>query len=541
LLIRDIAYINNIALSTSPILHRPAEKGSIGDGMLISDFFEKGRRNHPGAIALVDDRDTLTYEGCHFAVNAAAIALGKMGIGAGSRVAILAGNAVATYVVLLAIWRMGGCSISLNTRATASENADMVVQSETQLVVVQRQYRELMDDVSRHLATPVNIATFGDAGVFEAVSVGSVSQACQGKPQPDDVAWIVFTGGTTGRSKGVMLTHRALVTMTLGMQAHLSLPVRPRYLLAAPMTHAAGTLIPAILGHGGCVRFLPAVDPQRIAAEIEANAVNVLFLPPTAIYMMLAMPNIRQFNYESLTHLIYAAAPMAEDKLVEAIDVFGPVLAQMYGQSEYPMIISYMGPEAHLSALEMAPQRLASAGQESMIAHVAVLDEEGNELADGEIGEISVRGPLLMKGYLGSSVGPTCAQGWLRTGDIGRRDNDGYIYLLDRSKDMIISGGFNVYSIEVENVLLGCDEVAQCAVIGVPDEKWGEAVKALVELKPGQSIAPEALIARCRDQLGSVKAPKTLEIWQELPRNGIGKIQKREIRERFWKGQARRV
>jgi acyl-CoA synthetase (AMP-forming)/AMP-acid ligase II len=244
------------------------------------------------------------------------------------------------------------------------------------------------------------------------------------------------------------------------------------------------------------------------------------------------------FDFSSLSHFVYAAAPMAEDKLIEAMRVFGPVMTQMYGQSEFPMMISYMSPQDHGDALAGPRERLSSCGRETMVAEIRITDATGREVLPGKVGELEVRGALAMVGYIGED---RPSSDWVKTGDIGRRDAEGFVYLLDRRKDMIITGGFNVYSIEVENVLLSHPAVAQCAVIGVPDTKWGESVKAIVQLKPNETADPAALIAFCKEAIGSIKAPKSLEIWPELPQNGLGKVVKRDIRARFWHGDARQI
>jgi acyl-CoA synthetase (AMP-forming)/AMP-acid ligase II len=220
-------------------------------------------------------------------------------------------------------------------------------------------------------------------------------------------------------------------------------------------------------------------------------------------------------------------------------------MAQSYGQAEAPMICTYMSPEQHIEALETnKAHRLASCGQPCLLTPVDIMDDDENILSAGERGEIVVRGTLVMAGYYKNKDATdevSTSNGWHRTGDIGVKDEDGFVYIVDRKKDMIISGGFNVYPSEIEQVVWGHDAVQDCAVIGVPDEKWGEAVKAIVELKPGQSASEEEIIALCKDELGSVKAPKSVEFWDELPRSPVGKVRKKDMRDKFWAGQDRQV
>ena len=504
--------------------------------MLISEFFAKGSRSYPDALAIADENNEFSYTEAYERIEQIAQQLSAIGVRRGSRVAIYSHNSASAYLTVLAIWRSGACYVSLNTRSTPAENAEMIVLAECNLLLCPESLCVSADAIAATAENAPLVVAFN--GVGELIGCPSAPPQNKMLSSGSDLAWIVFTGGTTGRPKGVKLSHNALVAMTLAMQAHFKLPKEPVYLVAAPMTHAAGTLIPAVMGLGGCARFMADAAPRAIATATMRYRTDLLFLPPTLVYMILALPDLNAFDFSSLSHLVYAAAPMAQDKLIEAMAIFGPVMTQMYGQSEFPMMIAYMGPDEHADALANAPHRLSSCGRETMIAEIKITDIDGNIVTNGSVGELEVRGPAAMVGYLGED---TEQSGWIRTGDIARRDADGFIYLLDRRKDMIITGGFNVYSIEVESVILAHPAVAQCAVIGVPDPKWGEAVKAVVELKPGCDADSDELTALCKQQLGSVKAPKSVEIWPELPRNALGKILKREIREQFWHGHARRI
>ena len=362
---------------------------------------------------------------------------------------------------------------------------------------------------------------------------------------PERKLMFLGSGGTTGLPKAITISDRQFCTMSLGFNAHMAEPGRPVYLMATPMTHAAGTVGFPTLAEGGTIVVHDGVRPPELLDSIERERVTRLFLPPTAIYALLAELRVRERDYSSLRHFLYAAAPMSADKLVEAIGVFGPVLAQCFGQSEAPMIATYMSPEEHAEALAdpAKRRRLASCGRASMVAAVAIMDERGELLGDGERGEIVLRGDLVMKEYYRNPEATAEVRrpgGWHGTGDVGYRDADGFHYIVDRKRDLIISGGFNVFPSEVERVIWSHEAVLDCAVVGAPDEKWGEAVTAVVELKDGATVAPEELIALCKAELGSVKAPKAVH-FRTLPRSSAGKVLKRELREEFWAGRARRV
>jgi acyl-CoA synthetase (AMP-forming)/AMP-acid ligase II len=267
-----------------------------------------------------------------------------------------------------------------------------------------------------------------------------------------------------------------------------------------------------------------------------------MFLPPTAVYMLLAEPTVRTADLSSLEYISYAGAPMSLDRLKEAIAVLGPVMNASFGQTEAPMCVTAMPPHEHLDTNgELAHP--GSCGRPNLLSIVEIMDDEGNILPPGERGEIVVRGPLVMQGYYKNpeATAEVSTFGWHHTGDIGVRDADGWFYVVDRKKDMIISGGFNVYPAEVEQALMADPQVQDCAVIGVPDEKWGEAVVAVVEPRAGQTIDVEALLAATRERLGPVKAPKSIEVIAQLPRSNAGKVQRSELRKARWAAAGRTI
>ncbi|MFG3702938.1 AMP-binding protein, partial [Micromonospora sp. NPDC047620] len=308
---------------------------------------------------------------------------------------------------------------------------------------------------------------------------------------------------------------------------------RPRYLALAPLTHSAGVLTFPILSLGGEVVIMPAPDIGEFLASIERHRITHAFLPPTVVYGVLDHPDLDSRDLGSLRCLWYGAAPMSPTRLEEALHRIGPVLGQLFGQTEAPNMIATLAPADHFRPDgSVATERLTSAGRPTPLTTVAIMDAAGTLLPRGERGEIVVRGPLVMDGYHENptATAEVSAFGWHHTGDIGYLDDAGFLFVVDRAKDMIITGGFNVYSAEVEQALSAHPAVKDSAVVGLPDAKWGERVTAAIELRAGHDTAGDDIIAFVKQRIGSVKAPKDIEIWNELPRSKVGKILKNEVR-----------
>ena len=356
------------------------------------------------------------------------------------------------------------------------------------------------------------------------------------------------TGGTTGAPKGVMQTHRATNLQTLILMATMPFRKPPVYLAVAPLTHATGYITYPIFAQGGTVVLQRAPKVSRILEAIPRHRINATFLPPTVIYGLLAEPGIEDVDFSSLDYFAYAASPMSPSRLREAIGVIGPVSLQLFGLTETLFPLTWLLPEEHfvdgvLGGEVVSDERLRTCGRTAPGVEMGVMSSDGTLLADGGVGELVCRTEMVMKGYYKNpeATAQANAHGWFHTGDLGYRDRDGYYYIVDRIKDMIITGGFNVYSTEVEAAVLTHPDVQECAVIGVPHEKWGEAIKAVVELKPGRTLDADALIAHCKAALGSVKAPKSVDFVEEIPRSPVGKVMKRDLRNRYWAGRDRQV
>jgi acyl-CoA synthetase (AMP-forming)/AMP-acid ligase II len=361
---------------------------------------------------------------------------------------------------------------------------------------------------------------------------------------PGGVGLLGSTGGTTGTPKIAKQSNQFLPINMLAWRMCWPLDETPVNLAVAPITHAAGVVALAHFQLGGTVVMMAAPDVEGIVQLVEERRVTTLFLPPTLIYLLLAHPRLDEADTSSLRYLISSAAPIAPEKLAEVVERLGPIACQAYGQTEGGFPLTWMSPQEIAAAVKSDPQLLLSCGRPTPICSaLEAMDESGRILPPGETGELVLRGPTTMIGYLDDEAATAEIQagGWHHTGDIGHRDAAGYVFITDRKRDMITSGGFNIFPFEIEQALLAHPAVQDCAVIGVPDAKWGEAVKACVQLKPGAQATGEELIAACKAAIGSMKAPKSVDFVPDLPRSPVGKVLKRELRAPYWAGRDRQV
>ena len=519
--------------------------------MRVIDYFDNGVRYYPDNVAFVDvDRDglSMTYAEAQPHTQRIAGAIRGNGYDKGAHIGILAPNCTVAFLALLGLFRAEAVWLPINPRNTPATNIDLLDRFDGELLFYhsefEEQAREILDSVSG-----IREAICIDAPDDAANSLAAWSDGCPdtytpGPADMDDTFAIFPTGGTTGKSKGVVMNQRSIYTLYQNFYAHFNYHDDTCHLVVAPMTHTAGITGCMHFARGGTNAIMSKAAPDLICDAIEKHQVTHLFLPPTVVYMMLALPDVRERDYSSLQHLLVGAAPTSLEKLKEALTVFGPVMTEAFGQSEAPASITAKAPWDYLDKDgNINERRLASIGRPCVNNTVAILDDEGNEVARGESGEICIVGELVTPGYYKNPEATAEARqfGWHHTGDIGVMDDEGFITIVDRKKDMIISGGFNVFPNEVEQVLTGHPAVQDCAVIGVPDEKWGEAVKAVVQLKPGAECADDSLIELCKEQLGSVKAPKSVDFIDDLPRSAAGKVLKTELRKPYWEGQGRAV
>jgi fatty-acyl-CoA synthase len=506
----------------------------------LAEYLDKGASLGDERPCLTTNGDSLTYAEVQDASWRIARALMASGIRPGDRVAVLSGNDPLALTSVFGISRAGAVWCPVNPRNEAAENRQLLSMFGCRCLLFQERFAPLVQRIRHELPELLTLVCL-DGEVDGALTFSDwIELGDPGRQAPavagDELCMLAGTGGTTGEPKGVRLTGTNMATATALTLMSYPFGDRPRYLALAPLTHSAGVLTWPILSLGGEIVIMPEPDLGEFLRLIERHRITHAFLPPTVIYGLLDHPDLDATDLSSLRCLWYGAAPMSPTRLREALERIGPVLGQLFGQTEAPNMIATMAPADHFREDgSVAVERLSSAGRPSPLTQVAVMDESGALLPRGERGEIVVRGPLVMAGYHEnpSATEEVSAHGWHHTGDIGYLDAENFLFIVDRAKDMIITGGFNVYSAEVEQALREHGAVQDCAVLGLPDEKWGERVTAVVQLRAGGRAEPDELAAFVKERLGSVKAPKQLEIWSDLPRSKIGKVLKPEIRKQL--------
>jgi acyl-CoA synthetase (AMP-forming)/AMP-acid ligase II len=518
--------------------------------MAIIDFFDRGCSIDPNSGYLVFGAQRTSYREAQLFTYRVANGLLALGCQKEAKAAVWSANDPVGWLCTLSIWRAGMAWMPINPRNGAEENGYVLDAFDCEVLFFQSAFATQVAALRPQLKKLRHFICIDG----EAADALSLTEWAAGQPDTrpevfpanDDVCALMSTGGTTGKPKGVMTTHRALQTMVANWLSVLVYPSDkpPVNLAAAPLTHTAGVFSLMTTLRGGKVVILPKPDPALLLGAIEEHRVTELFLPPTVIYVLLDLPGIAERDFSSLRYLLYGAAPMSPEKLRRAIKTFGPVMIQGFGQTEAAASISCLQREEHFVNGEFAPEgRLSSCGRPFPFTRVTIRDDANQELPHGQVGEICVAGDNVMKGYYQApdKTAEAIIGGWLHTGDVGYLDPEGFLHITDRKKDMIITGGFNVYSSEVEGVINSHPAVQDCAVVGIPDEKWGEAVKAVVELNPDMRVSEAEIIALCKQRLGSVKTPKSVDFIDKLPRSPVGKVQKRDLRDHYWQGKTRQV
>ena len=517
--------------------------------MQLTQALEKARNENPDRTATVCGTRRTTFAELADRVERVAGALRALGIGAGDRVGMLGPNSDRFLEVGYGCWWLGAVLVPVNCRWNAEEIAYSLDDSGTALLLVDDPLVALLPALRERSTALRTVVYLGDGPRPEgALDWASLLAAAQLEPDVraggDDAAVLFYTGGTTGRAKGVLLSHASLYVTTLASISIGNRAAGATCLHCLPMFHVGGlaVVLQAMLGQSTQV-LLAAFDPAAFLALIAKERVSEAALVPTMIKRLVDSPTLRVSDITSLQRLYYGASPIDATLLEQTIEALpGVALTQFYGMTETAGIAVALPPWCH-SAESRALGRHTAAGLPTACTGVRISGPDGEPLDRGAVGEVWLSGPGLMKGYwnLPEQTAEAIQDGWMRTGDGGFIDADGLLHVVDRLKDMIVTGGENVYSTEVENAILSMPGVLQCAVVGVPDADWGERVHAVLVLQAAAAIEAAAVIAHCQRLIAGYKCPRSVEFRSELPISGAGKLLKYKLREAYWKGHARRV
>ena len=517
--------------------------------MYLTQMLRRARQTRPHHRSTIDAGWLRTWSETADRVSRLAGFLQSRGFEPGERVAILSLNNDRYFEALFAIPWAGGVVVPINTRLAAPEVDFLLEDSGARTLIVDREFAQMIVSLSasRKMRTILNFDSAceeGDVLPFERViaSVAPVQDTLRGG---DDLAGIYYTGGTTGRPKGVMLTHANLVTNAMNMTIGMGFDSDAVYLHAAPMFHLSDSCSTyGVTMLGGTHVFSPRFEPLSFLEIAQAEQITNVTLVPTMINMILNQEQFDRFDLSSLRRVCFGAAPMSDGLIRQVLRKLPHVrFQQAWGMTELSPIATLMDAK-FTTAEHLESGRLRSCGQAVVTAEVAIVDERGAERPRGSVGEVIVRGPTVMTGYWQQPEATAAAlrDGWMHSGDAGIMDQDGFVYIVDRIKDMIVTGGENVYSAEVENAISLMPEIAEVAVIGIPDDIWGEVVHACVVPKAGTEISADDVMAFCRGRLANFKCPRSVEIrHQPLPVSGAGKVLKAELRIPFWFGRERGV
>jgi acyl-CoA synthetase (AMP-forming)/AMP-acid ligase II len=511
---------------------------------LLSDIPRVHAKARGDAVAVAFEGRTLTYAELERRSDQAAAMLVGLGVKPGDRVGWLGRSSLEWYEIFFGAAKARACLAPINSRLAVPEVAFILNDSGADVFFVTAEFFGAAQAVLAEIDRPVRIvAVYGELSGFDSYPAlrDSAPAAQLTPPLPDDDVLQLYTSGTTGLPKGVRLNN-ANYSAFLSLRNDVpgfSYAADETALILMPLFHVAGTNISfAALASGARVLLMAEFNPPEVLRLIEQERVNHVFFAPVMINVLLQTPAVETTDFSSLKSVAYGASPISEAVLAAATSRFGCGFIQFYGMTETTGAGTSLAPEEHRGEL------MRSCGRPWPGMGVRIADDQGTELPAREIGEIEIRGPMIMAGYWNraeATADTIRPDGWLRTGDAGFMDEDGFFFVHDRVKDMIVTGGENVYPAEVENAILGCPGVADAAVIGVPDERWGEAVKAVCVKTPGADPSPDDIIAHARSRIAGFKAPKSVDFVEALPRNPSGKVLRRELRAPYWAGRTRNV
>jgi acyl-CoA synthetase (AMP-forming)/AMP-acid ligase II len=496
-------------------------------------------------VALKDERVELTYAQLDDRTNRLAAALTGLGVVKGDRVAVLSWNRVEIAEAEVALLKGGFVRVPINARLSADEVVHVCADSEVRVLITDEAHLAAAQHALAKNSGLQTLLVMGDGGSFEDALAQADNSPVSVETDPDDIVVHHYTSGSSGVLKAAMhsLRNRRAILRKITFRSRLYPDQPETFLHVGPITHVSGMALMPLLAQGHTNVILSRFDVDMYLSTLQAEKVTQTYLVPTMINRILAAPNRGDYDLSSLKLLRYGAAPISPARLREAVEFFGPILNQGYGAGEVCSSVTLLTEADHALAMNGRPELFSSCGRALFETEVKVVDDEGNALPVGEAGELVVKGEDVMQGYFNAPelTAPVLKNGRYHTGDIAYIDDTGYIFIIDRKKDMIVTGGFNVYPNEVEHALFERAEVFEACVVGVPDADLGEAVKAVVVARDGAEIDAEALITHCADKLGKFKKPHSVDVVAELPKNDAGKILRRQVRNRYWAGSDRKV
>jgi len=517
--------------------------------MYLTQGLRRTAQQTPHAIASVFQDRKRTFSQLLDRVARIGGMLRGLGLQAGDRVGMLALNSDWYLEYYPGVYWAGGVVNPINTRWSAAEIAYSLEDCQTDVLIIDDNFLGALPELRQRYAGLRHVLYVGDGPAPEGL-LDYEGLLAQSAPVEDalrsgnDLAGIFYTGGTTGTPKGVMLSHGNIYTNAVALLAERGIESGCIGLHAAPMFHLAdGCFMNAMFAAGSTHVMVPRFEPVAVMQAIQNEGVTEALLVPTMIQMVVDHPDVGRYQLGHFRNVLYGASPISEGLLDRAMRALpGTGFTQLYGMTELSPVATILTQEMHRDA-GRAKGRHRSAGRAAIGCEVCIVDPMGQEMPRGEVGEVAVRGPGVMLGYWNKPKETAAAvrDGWMFTGDGGRMDEDGYVYIVDRIKDMIVSGGENVYSVEVEQAISTHPAVAVCAVIGVPDQQWGELVHAVVVKKPGAALQAQALIDHCKERIANYKCPRQVSFVEAMPISGAGKILKTQLRAPFWAGHDRKV
>lgn len=522
--------------------------------MNVRYLIRRAVKGYPDKLALVYKDTRRTFSDLNRRVNCLSNGLLKLGVKKGDRVGMLVKNCSEFIEIDFALSKTGIVRVPLNVRLTGTDHEYMLDDSGANTLIFGEGFTEVVKAIKPNLKTVKQWICVSEGlskePAFQAVDYEDLiknnpSEEPIGEVGEEDLHTLFYTSGTTGKPKGAMLTQKSWANVAINLVLDYGPMTEDDVILnTQPLSHGAGFFVLPYFIRGGTNVLIPEFKPSVVFETIEQEKVTVLKLVPSMLYQLMGAPEKIRYDLSSLHSIIYGGSPIAVPRLIEAVKYFGKKLVQLYGQGEVPMCISTLSRRDHIiEGPKEVVKRLSSAGKPCLNVEVRVVNEEGKDLGPEEVGEVIVRGYHMMKGYwnLPEATSEVIRDGWVYTGDLGYFDSKGYLFLVDRRRDVIISGAFNIYPKEIEDVIVTHPKVKEVAVIGVPDEMWGEAVKAVVVPKEGVQIEEQEIIDYCRDHMASFKKPKSIDFVKELPRNPYGKVQKTALRDPYWAGYDRRI